>query len=96
MVECTKFLGVWIDHKLNWRKHVNMVILKVKHNINLIRQGHKFLDIRSKCIIYFVHIHSHINYCLSVWGNMVNQQQLVRLDKLLTKCKQLVAGNNDQ
>ena len=64
IVNCTKFLGVWIDDKLNWRKHVNTLVLKIKRNIALLRQSCNFLDCRTKKLIYYAY--SHVNYCLSV------------------------------
>ena len=63
--------------------------------MNLLRQGNKFLDLRSKCIVYFAHIISHVSYCLSVWGNMINQQQITQLDKLLLKCRKLISTSKN-
>ena len=93
IVSCTKFLGVWIDDKLNRRKHVNTLALKIKRNIALLRQSCNFLDSRTKKIIYYAHIYSHVNYCISVWGNMINGQQRSKLDNLLSKCVKIVGGN---
>ena len=96
IVNCTKFLWVWIDDKLNWRKHVNTIILKIKRNINLFCQSSNFLDSRTKKIISYAHIYSHISYCLSVWGNMTNSQQCSKIDMLLTKCKKLIGGKQSK
>ena len=93
IVKCTKFLGVWIDEDLHWRKHVNTIILKIKRNMNLLRQSNNFLDSRTKKLIFYAHIYSYINYCLSVWGNMINGQQRSKIDMLLNKCKKLIGGH---
>ena len=90
-VNCMKFLGTWLDDELNWRKHVNTVILKLKRNTNLLRQGQNFLDVHSKKIIYFAHIQSHINYCLSCWGNMISEEHILIIQKLLCKCSNLIS-----
>ena len=34
--ENTKFLGLWIDEKLNWSKHCNTLITKLKRNLALV------------------------------------------------------------
>ena len=86
-VHCTKFLGVWIDTQLSWKKHVNNVILRVKRNMNLLKQVGNFLDTRSKRIVYYAHIQSHVNDCISLWGNKVNGQLKLKLQKLLNKCQ---------
>ena len=93
IVNCTKFLGVWIDDKLNWRKHVNTLVLKIKRNIALLQQSCNFLDSHTKKIIYYAHIYSHVNYCLSVWGNKINGQQRSKIDNLLSKCVKIIGGN---
>ena len=92
IVNCTKFLGMWIDDSLNWRKHVNTIILKIKRNINLLHQSNNFLDSRTKKLIFYAHKYSHIHYCLSVWGNMINGQQSLKIDMLINKCKKLIGG----
>ena len=33
----TKFLGLWLDDRLNWNKHCSMLITKLKRNQALIR-----------------------------------------------------------
>ena len=37
VVQNVKFLGVWVDRNLDWHEHVNKVILKLKHNLNLLK-----------------------------------------------------------
>ena len=32
-VNCTKFLGVWIDSKLNWTNHMTKLHIKLKQNL---------------------------------------------------------------
>ena len=32
----TKFLGVWIDNKLTWKRHVDEVVKRIKNRINLL------------------------------------------------------------
>ena len=37
--EFVKFLGVWLDHALNWKKHVSTLLIKLKQNTNLLKLG---------------------------------------------------------
>ena len=91
VVDCTKFLGIWIDTDLNWRKHTNTIILKIKRNTNLLTQGKNFLNVNCRRIIYFAHIQSHVNYCLSVWGNLINREQTSKIERLLCKSSKLIS-----
>ena len=38
----TKFMGVWIDKKLNWKYHIDKVITKIRQNMNLLHLGKNF------------------------------------------------------
>ena len=35
-VGCTKFLGLWIDEKLNWHHHTSKVLQKISWNQHLL------------------------------------------------------------
>ena len=91
-VDQTKFLGVWIDNKLNWKYHIDKVITKVRQNMNLLQLGKKILNVHAKRIIYFAQIQSDITYGLSVWGNMISATTITRLQKLQNKCINLITG----
>ena len=85
-VNCMKFLGVHIDDKLKWDLHVNKLILKLKCNTHMLKTGKNFLDTKCKCIIYFAHWQSHLQYCLSVWGNLVSTTVIKKLQKMQDYC----------
>ena len=42
--------------------------------------------------MYFGHIHSHLNYGLTVWGIMLSASQLSDLWKAQDECINIVAG----
>ena len=78
-VEYTKFLGVWIDNSLNWQNHLTKLYTKLKQGIGMLRQANKFLDLSTKKILYYVQFYSHLNYCISVWGPMINNTIVKKL-----------------
>ena len=43
-----KFLGTWIDHKLQWKTQTSNLLMKLKQNTNLLKVGNKFLTKSSK------------------------------------------------
>ena len=70
--DIVKFLGVLIDNKLNWNKHINFLIAKFKQNL-LLKLSNKFLNKSTNKLIYYAHMYSHITYGILIWGNMINQ-----------------------
>ena len=88
-----KFLGVWIDTKLNWTINLNKLYIKLNQSIGLIRKGKNFLDINSLRILYFAQFQSHLNYGLSVWGNMISSTSLNKLQRLQNTCVNLLSKN---
>ena len=87
-----KFLGLWIDNTLSWRKHLSILLIKLKQNTNLLKLGNKFLSKTAKRQIYFAHINSHINYGLVLWGNMLDQTNLNKIQKCMDNCFKLITN----
>ena len=92
-VSKTKFLGVIIDDKLSWTAHYQHVTLKIKRNLHMLRQSQNLLSLHAKKVLYFGHIFSHLTYCISTWGPMLQTSQLKQLQKLQNKCVNLIDRN---
>ena len=92
MVNETKFLGVWIDSKLDWKIHTDKVLLKIKCNMNLLQQSKNLLPLHAKKILYHAQIHSHISYGLLVWGPMCSKQILKKLQSMQNQCLKLITN----
>ena len=90
--ELAKFLGVWIDNKLNWNKHINTLIAKLKQNLQLLKMSNKFLSKTTKKLMYYAHMYSHITYGILIWGNMINQNSLKRIQKIMNTGFHLITG----
>ena len=76
-----KILGVVIDDRLNFDEHVSMCCTKAVKQLNALARISKYLDFKSKTIIYNSFILSNFNYCPLAWhfcGKTNNQ----KLDKL--------------
>ena len=90
--ETVKFLGVWIDNKMTWNKHMSTLIVKLKENMQLLKLSNKFLNKDTKKLIYYAHIYSHITYGILIWGNMINQCTKNKIQKILNSCFKLITG----
>ena len=53
-----------------------------------------FLNIHAKRLIYFTQIQTHLNYCLSTWGNMIPNELVNKLQWLQNKSIQLINGKS--
>lgn len=78
----TKFLGVWIDKRLNWDSHINRLNLKLNQNKNLLHRGKNLLKTATKKLVYYAHLYSHITYGIVVWGNQAHKTQLQKLQRI--------------
>ena len=87
-----KFLGVWIDNKMSWTKHMSTLIVKLKQNMHLLKLCNKFLNKNTKKLIYYAHIYSHLTYGILIWGNMINQYTKIKIQKILNSCFTLITG----
>ena len=85
-----KFLGLWIDRKLQWTMHTNTLLMKLKQNTNLLKIGNKFLNKLSKKLVYYAHIYSHITYGILIWGNMKDSVTKKRIQKCMDTCFNLI------
>ena len=90
MAEHTKFLGIYIDCKLNWHIHMSHLLDKLYTNRCLMNLGKNVLDLTCLRNIYFGHIHSHIQYGVSVWGSMISQSMINEIYKIQKKCIHLM------
>ena len=90
--ETVKFLGVWIDNKMSWSKHISNLTVKLKQSMHLLRQSNKFLTKATKKLVYYAHVYSHLIYGILIWGNMINQCTISKIQKILNKCFNLITG----
>ena len=93
--ENTKFLGLWMDKNLNWKKHTSILINKIKRNTILIKNTKNMFDKDTLKLIYYAHIHSHITYGSNIWGGMVNKEVLNKIQKVQNYCMSMIQPNQN-
>ena len=77
----TKFLCIWLNDNLSWEVHIRQLIVKLKCNMILLKKSKRLLKIFTLVSIYYAHIHSHLKYGILLWGGMLTQDQITRLQK---------------
>ena len=93
--ESTKFLGLWMDKNLNWKKHTSTLINKIKRNTILIKNTKNMFDKDTLKLIYYAHIHSHITYRLNIWGGMSTKEILNKIQKVQNYCMSMIQPNQN-
>ena len=88
IVDTAKYLGVFIDNKLNWNEQINAINLKLSKGIGLLSKIRHYVPKSVLRSLYYAFINSHIDYNLLNWGTSaetnlssinVNMKKAVRL-----------------
>ena len=65
----TIFLGVTIDEKLDWSVHMKNISKKIACLVGVLGRIKKFLDRKTRLLIYNCYVYPYLLYCTEVWGN---------------------------
>ena len=84
-IECGKLLGLHIDSKLSWTKHVDYIVQKLRSGIGALKLVKNFVEIKHKLLIYHALICSHLHYGATLWGTMLSKKNLKTLQVLQNK-----------
>ena len=68
-VRSTKFLGVIIDDKLNWKEHIQYIKNKISKSIGILYKVRPYLCTGTLRNLYFSFTYPYLIYCNEVWGN---------------------------
>ena len=63
-----KDIGVTIDSKLNFDKHIQTQINKANMMVGIIRRSFKFMDMETFCLLFKALVRPHLEYASSVWS----------------------------
>ena len=63
-----KYLGVFFDEKLSWKKHIQYIYSKLSSGSWALLKLWNYVDISTLKIAYYSLIYFHLQYCISSWG----------------------------
>ena len=89
-----KLLGITIDNKLNFSKHVSDCCIKASRQLNALRRIAHFLDKNTKRIILQCFVYSNLNYCPIVW-HFCGRQNFSKIEKIHKRALQIICGDYD-
>ena len=67
-VNSAKYLGIIIDHKLNWIDHIAYVKNKISKGIGIIYKARSVLSKTSLVSLYYSYVYPYLTYCIEAWG----------------------------
>ena len=82
----TKFIGLHIDSKLNWKDHISYLCKLLSRNTGVSNSLKSIFPKNVLCMLYSTLILPYINYGILAWGNAAN----VHLDGLLKVQKRAI------
>jgi hypothetical protein len=85
-VYSTKFLGVFIDSKLNWKAHIDYIATKLSKCIGILNKAKSNLPTSALVNLYYTFAYPYFIYCIHVWGNTC----VTYIDKLIKIQKKLI------
>ena len=66
----TKFLGVYYDHKLSFKGHINYLTQRISRICGLLYRVKDIMPVYVLKNMYHAHVSSIINYCNIIWANI--------------------------
>lgn len=79
--EKVKFLGIFLDPKLNWFHHIDYTANKISKNIFVIRNLKNIVNQKILLTAYHSLISSHLTYGLMNWGHAPQAKRLFGLQR---------------
>ena len=67
-----KYLGIFLDKKLSWEKHINVTSLKLRRANGALAKLRHYVSPNILTTVYYSLFHSHIFYACQVWGQNKN------------------------
>ena len=78
-----KVLGITVDYRLTFNEHIRICTLKAARQLNALSRISKYLDTKSKSVLYHSFIASNFNYCPIFWHfcGVVNNNKLEKIQE---------------
>jgi hypothetical protein len=89
-VKETKFLGVYIDENMSWKKHCNVVASKCLKVVSILTRLKHSLPMNILLTIYSSLFLPHISYAITAWGNC-STKDFKRLSILQKKAIRIIS-----
>ena len=77
----TKFLGIIVDSTLQWKAHIDSLLIKLNAACYALRTLKPVVSQQVLVMVYFVYFHSIMSYGIIFWGSSPHCINIFRLQK---------------
>ena len=85
-VTFTKFLGLIIDEKLSFTRHISYIKNEISKAMGIVIKARKYLNKKSLVNLYHSFVFPYLTYCIEIWGNASD----IHFDALIKILKKIV------
>jgi len=89
----TKFLGLELDKNINWKNHIQKILLKLSSACYLIRRMGPLCNLTTLKMIYFAYFHSIMEFGIIFCGISVESKQILLQQKRIIR---VMTGTNSR
>ena len=93
IVSSTKYLGVFIDNKLNFKEHILTLENKIARSVGILSKVRYNFPLKTLLQLYHALIHPLLTYGIVVWGSTY-PSYLSKLKTLQNKAMQIISGSH--
>ena len=86
-------LGVELDERMSWEKHIDSISKKVASGIGIIKRVKPFVTHETFHNLYNSLVLSYFDYCSPLWDNC-GSIFIDKLQKLLNRAARIITGAN--
>jgi len=90
-VDATKFIGIYVDDKLNWKKQTGQIQSKLAKTLGILYRTRNFLDENTLKTLYNSLFLPYLNYCCEIWGNTL-KTNLTQIELLHKKAIRIICN----
>lgn len=84
-----KLLGIEIDNKLSFEKHISNLCKKASNQLNAIGRIQKYMGFKEKEVLLNSFVYSNFNYCPLVW-HFCSSKSLKKIEKIQERALRLL------
>ncbi|KAJ0183012.1 hypothetical protein K1T71_000988 [Dendrolimus kikuchii] len=85
-VNCTKFLGLYIDNKLTWKFHTDEVCARLSKFSYALYMMSKVVNVNSLLIAFHAYVTSVLRYGIIFWGFSTDRERIFKAQKKCLRC----------